>query len=111
MEIAETWEMKIFSLYDGRKPLEQVIRKGEFSGIIFANVHYYMPGESHSVHSHDDHEEIFICFQGRGTAITDEGEINISRGDVLVFKPNESHGFESDEVDPLAYICIGIKTT
>jgi len=103
--------MKIFSIYDSRKPLEQVIRKGEFSGILFANVHYYMPGESHSVHSHEDHEEIFICFQGRGTAITDEGEIDISRGDILVFKPGESHGFEADSVDPLAYICIGVKTT
>lgn len=103
--------MKIFSLYDNRKPLEQVIRSGEFSGILFANVHYYLPGESHSIHSHDDREEMFVCFQGRGRAITDEGEIDITRGDVLVFKPRESHGFESDEVDPLAYICIGIKTS
>ena len=101
--------MKLFSLYDCRKPLEQVVRKGEFSGILFVNVHYYMPGEDHSIHSHDDREEIFICFQGRGTVITDEGEIDISRGDVLVFKPGESHGFESDKIDPLAYICIGIR--
>jgi len=103
--------MKIFSIYDSRKPLEQVIRKGEFLSILFANVHYYMPGEGYSVHSHDDREEIFICFQGRGSAITDEGEISISRGDVLAFKPREIHGFESDRVDPLAYICIGVKTT
>jgi len=103
--------MNIFSVYDSRKPLEQVVHEGEFSGIIFVNVHYYMPGESHSVHSHGDREEIIICFQGRGTAITDEGEIDISRGDVLVFKPGESHGFESDGIDPLAYICIGIKAT
>ncbi|KYH42441.1 MAG: cupin [Candidatus Bathyarchaeota archaeon B63] len=102
--------MKIFSVYDNRKPLERLIRGGEFSGILFVNVHYYLPGESHSIHSHGDREEIFICFQGRGRAITDEGEIDITRGDVLVFKPGESHGFESDEVDPIAYICIGIKT-
>jgi len=71
--------VKLFSIYDCRKPLEQVVSKGEFSGIIFVNIHYYMPGESHSIHSHSDHEEIFICFQGKGTAITDEGEIDISR--------------------------------
>jgi len=101
--------VKLFSIYDCRKPLEQVVSKGEFSGIIFVNIHYYMPGESHSIHSHSDHEEIFICFQGKGTAITDEGEIDISRGDVLIFKPGESHGFESDKIDPMAYICIGIR--
>jgi len=103
--------MKIFSVYDSQKPLEQIISKGEFSGILFVNVHYYMPNESHTVHSHEDREEAFICFQGRGIAITDEGEIDISRGDILVFKPGESHGFEADSVDPLAYICIGVKTT
>ena len=89
------------------------MNENEFSSILFINVsltfHYYRPGESRVIHSHEDREEIFICFQGRGTAITDEGEIKISRGDVLIFRPGESHGFESDEVDPLAYICIAIK--
>ncbi len=101
--------VRIFSIYDNQKPIERVVNENEFSSILFINVHYYRPGESHTIHTHEDREEIFICFQGRGTAITDEGEIKISRGDVLIFKPGESHGFESDEVDPLAYICIAIK--
>jgi len=101
--------MKVFSIYDNNKFLEQVIARGEFSGIMFANVHYYRPGEDHGVHSHIDHEEIFICFQGKGTAVTDKGEIEVARGDVLVFKPGETHGFIADEVDPLAYLCIGVR--
>ena len=101
--------MRIFSIYDNQKPVECVVNENEFSSILFVNVHYCRPGESRTIHSHEDREEIFICFQGRGTVITDEGEIKISRGDVLIFKPGESHGFESDEVDPLAYICIAIK--
>jgi len=101
--------MKIFSLYNRKKPLEQVINKGEFSGIIFANVHYYGCGETHVVHKHDDHEEIFVCFQGRGRLIMGNEEREVSRGDVFVLKPGESHGFRSNDVDPLAYLCIGIK--
>jgi len=101
--------VRIFSIYDNQKPVERVVNENEFSSILFVNVHYCRPGESRTIHNHEDREEIFICFQGRGTVITDEGEIKISRGDVLIFKPGESHGFESDEVDPLAYICIAIK--
>lgn len=101
--------MKAFSLYDRKEHLELVIKKGEFSGILFANIHYYRSGETHEVHSHDDHEEIFVCFQGRGKAITNGDEKGFVRGDVLVFRPGESHGFKSDEVDALAYLCIGIK--
>ena len=102
--------MKIFSLYDHKKPFEHVIERNEFSGIVVANVHFYKPGETHNVHSHTDHEEVFVCFQGRGRVITDDREIKIARGDVLVFRLLESHGFRSDEVDPLAYLCIGIRT-
>jgi len=100
---------KIFSLYEREGPLEQVVKRGEFSGIIFANIHYYKHGETHEVHSHEDHEEVFICFQGRGRVVMDDEEREISRGDVLVFKPKESHGFKSNEVDALAYLCIGVK--
>jgi len=89
--------------------LEQVIKRGEFSGIIFANIHYYRHAEVHEVHSHNDHEEIFVCFQGRGKIVTDKEEKEISRGDVLVFKPGESHGFKSGDVDALACLCIGVK--
>lgn len=102
--------LKVFSIYDNGQCLEHVIVQGEFSGILFANVHYYRPGEDHGIHSHSDHEEVFICFQGKGKVITDKGSVSVSRGDVLVFKTGESHGFESDEVDPLAYLCIGVKT-
>ena len=101
--------MKAFSLYNRKKMLEQVIKRGEFSGIIFANIHYYRPGETHEVHSHNDHEEIFVCFQGRGKVIMNEEEREISRGDMLVFKPGESHGFKSGDADALTYLCIGVK--
>jgi uncharacterized cupin superfamily protein len=52
---------------------------------------------------------LYVCFQGKGTALTDKGDIRVSRGDVIVFESGEGHGFESDDVDPLAYLCVGIR--
>jgi mannose-6-phosphate isomerase-like protein (cupin superfamily) len=102
--------MKIFSVYDNINHKEQVIKEGEFSTVLFANVNYHKPMEDSGIHSHSDHEEIFICFQGKGRVIIDQGETSISRGDVLIFEPGESYGFESDEVDPLAYLSISVRT-
>jgi mannose-6-phosphate isomerase-like protein (cupin superfamily) len=101
--------LKVFSIYDNEKPLEQIVTDEDFLGMLYANVRYFKPNEDEGVHSHDDHIEFYIIFQGRGTALTDKGDIKISRGDVLVFESAEGHGFESDEVDPLAYLCIGVR--
>jgi len=101
--------LKIFSVYDNNKPLEQAVRDEDFLGILYANVRYFKPGEEEGVHSHDNHMELYMCFQGKGTAITDNGDIKITRGDVLIFELGEGHGFESDNVDALAYLCIGIR--
>jgi len=103
--------LKVFSIYDNKNPLEQVITDEEHEGVLYANVKYLKPGEDESVHSNDDHIELYICFQGKGTAVTDKGEIQVIRGDVLVFESGEGHGFESDAVDPLAYMCVGVRIT
>jgi len=104
----EMW-LKVFSIYDNAQPLEQVIKDEDFLGILYANVRYFKPREDEGVHSHDDHIEVYVCFQGKGTVVTDKGDFKVVRGDVLVFESGEGHGFEPDEVDPLAYLCIGIR--
>jgi len=101
--------VKVFSIYDNAQPFEQVIKEEDFLGMLYANVRYFKPKEDEGVHSHDDHIEVYICFQGKGTAVTDKGDIRVTRGDVLVFESGEGHGFESDDVDPLAYLCLGIR--
>ena len=101
--------MKVFSIYDNKNPLEQVITDEEYQDVLYANVKYLKPKEDEGVHSHDDHIELYVCFQGKGTVITDEGDIQVARGDVVVFESGEGHGFESDGVDPLAYLCIGVR--
>ena len=101
--------MKVFSIYDNKNPLEQVITDEEYQDVLYANVKYLKPKEDEGVHSHDDHIELYVCFQGKGTVLTDKGDIQVTRGDVLVFESGEGHGFESDEVDPLAYLCVGVR--
>jgi uncharacterized cupin superfamily protein len=105
----EDRRLKVFSIYDNEHPLEQVIKDEDYLGILYVNVKYLKPKEDESVHSHDDHIELYVCFQGKGTVLTDKGDIRVSRGDVIVFESGEGHGFESDEVDPLAYLCVGIR--
>lgn len=109
--LMETDSMKMFSLYNRKEPLERLIKKaeGESSGIVFANVHCYSPRETHEVNEHANHEEIFVSFQGSGRLITGNEEREVFGGGMLVFKPEESHGFKSNEIDPFAYLCIGIK--
>ncbi|MEM2915352.1 MAG: cupin domain-containing protein [Candidatus Bathyarchaeia archaeon] len=101
--------LKVFSVYDNNKPLEELVKEEEFFGILYANTRYFKPGEDEGVHSHENHLEVYIFFQGKGTAITENGDINVTRGDVLVFESGEGHGFESDNIDTLAYLCIGIR--
>jgi len=105
----EERRLKVFSIYDNEHPLEQVIKDEDYLGILYANVKYLKPKEDEGVHSHDDHIELYVCFQGKGTVLTDKGDIRVSRGDVIVFESGEGHGFESDDVDPLAYLCVGIR--
>jgi len=92
-----------------KEDLLQILKRGEYKGILFINVHKYRPGETHEIHKHSDREEIFIVFDGEGMVLTDEGTAKISKGDVLVFARNESHGFVSSVENPLKYICIGVS--
>ncbi len=89
--------------------LVQILKKGRYNHISFINIHRYRPGEKHEVHSHTDREEIFIIYEGKGKVVTDQGIIDVAKGDILVFGTNEKHGFIADSEDPLAYICIGVS--
>lgn len=101
--------VKKIRFYDVDKALVRVVRPKDFQRILFVNVHFYRPGEFHEVHSHEDREEIFVCFQGRGELVMGDKVQPVERGDILLFKANDLHGFKADEVDPLAYVCIGIS--
>jgi len=87
----------------------QLLGENKLKSIRYINIHFYRPGETHTVHRHEDREEIFIGFQGKGKVITGKKEIDVTRGDILLFGVNEEHGFIADEEEPFAYLCIGLN--
>jgi mannose-6-phosphate isomerase-like protein (cupin superfamily) len=89
-------------------PLTLIVKHGELDGISYVNYHRYEPGERHEEHVHDDREEIFVCLGGKGV-LTGRERSRISGGVVIVVLPGEPHGFESEEEDPLEYVCIGCR--
>ncbi len=52
-------------------------------------------------HVHEDDEEAFIIFQGRGEIEVDGTRHPIAAGDVLIVEPGEDHHLISSEDDPL----------
>lgn len=69
--------------------------------ISFVNLHHYKSGETHSIHNHDDLEEVHICLQGSGKVLMGNNWVDFKRGDVLVSGLRERHSFRSSQKDPL----------
>lgn len=67
---------------------------------------YGMDWRSNS-HTHPFSEIIFVT-GGSGTAIVDQQQIEISRGDLVIINPNVMHTEKSKNTDPLTYLILGI---
>jgi hypothetical protein len=51
------------------------------------------------------------CAWGGKGILTGRERSRISGGVVILVLPGEPHGFESDEEDPLEYVCIDCRTS
>ncbi|MFB6096792.1 MAG: cupin domain-containing protein [Haloferacaceae archaeon] len=75
---------------------------GEALGVEgFALNHYVLqPGESFStnLHTHLDQEEVFYVLEGTATFETDDGEFELSAGELVRFAPGEyQHGYNDGD--------------
>ena len=61
------------------------------------------------IHSHKNNEEIYGIIAGKGKAIIDEEEINLTTGDWLRVSPAGKRQFFASEDSELTYICIQVK--
>ena len=61
------------------------------------------------IHSHKNNEEIYGIIAGKGKAIIDEEEINLTTGDWLRISPTGKRQFFASEDSELTYICIQVK--
>lgn len=61
------------------------------------------------VHSHKNNEEIYGIIAGRGKAVIDGEEIELSAGDWLKISPMAKRQFFAADDSEITYICIQVK--
>ncbi|MGQ9513876.1 MAG: cupin domain-containing protein [Thermoproteota archaeon] len=109
------YRMKKSSIYGLREAGRSNFLDGVFKiGPLFTGgLHFYTPGEiSHSEeerHIHEDHDEIFIGLQGKGTLEVEGKSYPINIGDIYLIEPGESHHVMADEMDPILLLWIGAR--
>ncbi|TCO40485.1 cupin domain [Kribbella antiqua] len=65
------------------------------------------PGGAQPLNSHPDSAEIFIVLKGQATAHSDEHELTLTAGDVLVLQPGSEHRIlNTSETDKLYTITV-----
>ncbi len=63
------------------------------------------PGSSIPLHSHPWEHEIFVL-SGQGAALSEEGETQLVKENVIFVPPNERHGFANNSNQPFRFICV-----
>lgn len=61
------------------------------------------------VHSHKNNEEIYGIIAGRGKAVIDSEEVELSAGDWLKIAPMAKRQFFAADDSEITYICIQVK--
>lgn len=61
------------------------------------------------VHSHKQNEEIYIILSGKGKAVIDGEDVELSSGDFIKISPKAKRQFFASQKESLKYICIQVK--
>ena len=61
------------------------------------------------VHSHKNNEEIYGIISGKGKAIIDSEEVELTTGDWLKIAPDAKRQFFAAEDSGITYVCIQVK--
>ena len=63
------------------------------------------PGSSIPLHSHPWEHEIFVL-SGQGAVLSEDGETQVVKENVIFVPPNERHGFANNSNEILRFICL-----
>ncbi len=65
------------------------------------------PGQETFTHTHTTSDDIWICVQGTGTMYPELGkEVTITKGDIILSRPNEWHGMKNTGDEDFVFIGI-----
>jgi quercetin dioxygenase-like cupin family protein len=63
------------------------------------------PGGNTPNHAHDWEHEIFVL-EGRGSVLTEMGEVEIKPWDVVYVEPNEKHSIKNNGEETFKFLCL-----
>jgi quercetin dioxygenase-like cupin family protein len=63
------------------------------------------PGSSTPWHSHPWEHEVYVL-EGRGVAVSEQGETPVARDSVIFVPPDEQHCFTNNGTETLRFICV-----
>ena len=63
------------------------------------------PGSSTPWHSHPWEHEVYIL-EGRGVAVSEQGETPVARDSVIFVPPDEQHCFTNNGTEVFRFICV-----
>ena len=68
-----------------------------------------MPASVPFVHYHKTNEEIYIILSGKGKAVVDGEDIELSAGDIVRIAPDGKRQFFAADDSEISYACIQVK--
>ena len=85
--------------------MRRVIAEKEGAKNFVMRVFEMEPGGNTPLHKHDWEHEVFIL-SGIGTVISQSGEHELKKGDVIFVPGGENHQFKNSGKDVLEFICL-----
>lgn len=90
--------LRIASSHQGKGEVKSVKLFGKEDYDSKLQFFYYMelpPGTSIGYHEHKQNEEVYVVLEGQGRMTVNGEERDVKPGDVILNKPNWSHGLEN----------------
>jgi mannose-6-phosphate isomerase-like protein (cupin superfamily) len=66
-------------------------------------------GSSIGYHKHGENEELYIILEGSGIMTVDDREREVKKGDMIVNKPQQSHGLSNNSQEDLKILVFEVE--
>jgi mannose-6-phosphate isomerase-like protein (cupin superfamily) len=90
---------------------ESVVFKNEefLTNLRFLTYMEIPSGSSIGYHKHGENEEAYIILEGSGIMTVDNEEREVKKGDMIINKPQQSHGLKNNSKEELKILVFEVK--
>ena len=86
-----------------------MLRKGDLPHLTTFSQATFAPGQTTSLHNHDDMAEVFFVESGSGKIIVDGEQLDLAEGVCIAVEAGEMHQLSNDGDVPLEITYFGLK--